>query len=432
MTHRVVRTTGALALVAVGAIGTLGATQDSARAAGSYNASAAASGLRFSVSSDQFPVAYSPIDVTAPMAQVSSSTVEHTAFASYPFPGDLAAATPGLIGGLAADQGYPLPFSVPGYPFVANARCSDDARTVSVPDTEGAGLPGRVPYTMTSSCTPTGAEARASSGSSSVQGGVGVTVGYVAAIARSGQDSADTATAIGTSEATGINVAGGLLQLSGLTATASATVNPSGGFTPASSFGIGTVSVAGTPVSFGPQGFGGAGNTTPVDVSAINTILKNAGIELTYITETRTKTSVTSAGLQITMTQKDPQSGVPVITRYVFGQVTASADAQTFDTAPAGTAPTGTAPTGTTPGGTAGSTVDAAGLPNTTVGAVPPATGLAPTVGIVPSDATQVVKRTGISGSILSFYLVLVLAGVALLGSSGLAAFVKGALPWTR
>ncbi|WP_020629232.1 hypothetical protein [Sporichthya polymorpha] len=422
----------AVVLLATGAAGAIATTTGSATAAGSYQASAAAQGLRFTISSEAFPVEQSPIDVTAPMAQASSSSVEQQAFASYPYPGSLAAAAPGLIGGLAADQGYPLPFAVPGYPMVANSRCTDDNRTTKVPDTEGAGLPGSLPYTMTSTCGPSSAEAKASSGSSSVQGGVGLTVGHVAAIARAAQDADGLTSAVGTSEATGINVAGGLLQLSGLTATAAATVNPSGTFNPDSTFGIGTISVAGTPVSFGPKGFTSPANSTPVDVSAINAILKNAGIELTWITETRTKTSITSAGLQITMTQQDPQSGLPVITRWVFGQVTASADAQSFDTAAgpatspvdAATSP-GAVPAAPVPG------VDAAGAPGLvpSTGVVP---GTAPTVNLA-SPATQVI-RTGwfSSGSVLSFYAVLGLAGLALLVSSGLVSPLRKVVPWTR
>jgi hypothetical protein len=317
--------------------------------------------------------------------------------------------------------------------MVANARCSGDTRTVSVPDTEGAGLPGRLPYTMTAGCTPTSASAKGESGSSSVQGGVGLTVAHVAAIATAGQNQNGLTTAVGRSEATGINIGDGLLQLSGLTALASATVNSSGAFTPESSFTIGTVSVAGTPTSFGPHGFSSAaGNPTPVDVSAINTILKNAGIELTYITESRTKTSITSAGLQITFTQKDPQSGVPVITRYIFGQVSANAEAQSFDTGSAAAPTDAAAAPGATTGVAPASGVDTAALPGTGVVPQTSLTGAPPTVDLA-QPGRQIIRSGWFSsGSVLSFYLVLVLAGAALLGSSGFVAVVRKVVPWTR
>jgi hypothetical protein len=428
--RRATRAAGALTLIAVGTIGAVGAGQDSARAAGSYQAGAAAVGLRLTMSSDQFPVAQTPIDLSAPVAQVSSSSVNQQAFSSYPYPGDLAVSAPGLIGGLAADQGHQLPFAMPGYPMVANARCGGDTQSVSVPDTEGAGLPGRLPYTMTSSCTPTGASAKGESGSSSVQGGVGLSVAHVAATAQAGQNPAGTTTAVAASDATGVSVGGGLLQLSGLIANATGTVTPGGVFTPASSFTIGTVSVAGTPAAFGPKGFTGApGQSTPVDVTALNTILKNAGIELTYITQSQTKTSITSAGVQISLTQKDPQSGVPVITRYIFGQVSANADAQSFDQSAA----TSTAPTDTAAAAPDATGIDNAALPGAAIGPSTGALTSAPrTVDLMQPQADRVVARTGVSGTVLSCYLILVLAGVALLGSSGLVAVLRKALPWTR
>lgn len=433
---RVLRAAGALALVAVGAVGTLGATQGSARAAGSYQAGAAADGLRLTISSAQFPVAENVLDLTAPKAQASSGSTEQQAFASYPFPGDLAAAAPGLLAGLAADQGQPLPFALPGYPLSAAVRCGGDTRTAKVPDTEGAGLPGSLPYTMTSACTPTSAEARASSGSSSVQGGVGLTLAHVAAIARAGQDTAGTTTAVGTSEATGINVGGGLLQLSGLVAIASATVNSAGAFTPTSSFTIGTLSVAGAPASFGPTGFTSAGGQAPLDVSAVNSVLKSAGIELTYISETRTKTSITSAGLAITMTQKDPQSGVPIVTRYLFGQVSANASAQSFidsiGSIPAAAAipAVGAPPADEASGAAAPTVVDGVAAAPSISGDVPSATD-PPSVDLTQAQVNRIAvgSAPATSGSVLSFYLVLVLAGTAIFGSSGLASYLRRVVP---
>ncbi|HEY3603401.1 MAG TPA: choice-of-anchor P family protein [Sporichthyaceae bacterium] len=426
---RAVRVAGAAILVAVGAVGAVGVMPGSARAAGSYEAGAAVDGLRLTISSAQFPVASDFLDVTAPKAQVSSSSQDHQAFASYPYPGDLASAAPGLIAGLAADQGHPLPFAVPGYPLVAAVRCSGDTQTAKVPDTEAAGLPGSLPYTMTSTCTPHGAEAHASSGSSSTQGGVGLTVAHITADAHSGQSSTGVTTATGNSEATGINVGGGLLQLSGLLSTATATVSPSGAFTPASSFTIGTMSVAGTAVDFGPSGLSfPQGSNTPVDVSALNTVLKNAGIELTYLAENHTKTSVTSAGLQITATQHDPQSGVPVVTRYLFGQATANASEQNFTdgvAAPPVLSPPGAvAPTG--PVDLSSAAVPPA-LTDNAAPAVAPAT-----VNLMTPQASQVAQRTVASGSVLSFYLILVLTGAALLASSGLVVQLKKVVPWIR
>jgi hypothetical protein len=47
-------------------------------------------------------------------------------------------------------------------------------------------------------------------------------------------------------------------------------------------------------------------------------------------------------------------------------------------------------------------------------------------------QASQVAQRTVASGSVLSFYLILVLAGAALLASSGLVVQLKKVVPWIR
>jgi hypothetical protein len=54
------------------------------------------------------------------------------------------------------------------------------------------------------------------------------------------------------------------------------------------------------------------------------------------------------------------------------------------------------------------------------------------TVNLMPPQASQVAQRTVASGSVLSFYLILVLAGAALLASSGLVVQLKKVVPWIR
>jgi hypothetical protein len=441
------RTVVALSLILAGGIGLLALPKTPAHAAGSYEATAASSGMRVLVQSDEFPVARDLLDTNLPIAQAASSSVAQKAFSSYPYPGDTVASIPGLIGGLLASAGHPLPVPVPGYPLVAYASCNDNSQTVKVPDGTGAGLPADPPYTMTSSCTPTSANALASAGSSSSQGGTAVKAGYVAAAASASQGKDGQVDATAHAEATGFSFAGGLLSLSGLMADARVAVSASGTVTPTSSFEAGKISVAGTSVGFGPGGFTAGGQVVPVDVSALNSVLSQAGIKVTYLTASKGSGTATSAGIQVAVTQKDPQSGTPIIVTYIFGQATASASSQRFDDGSSnGSTNTGSA--GSTSGGSpsGGSPVDAG-----TSGAVSarPPLGSGPSLGSPPlvdngsppsltaNGPATTASPAGQSGplsrgSVLSFYLVLVLSGAALLSSSSVARYLGVKLLWTQ
>lgn len=425
-----------VALLLVGSAGALTSLSPSVNAAISYSAGAAASGMRFRISSDAFPVAPDLVDFTLPSAQATSSSITQRSFATYPYPGDTAASLPGLMGGLAAQYGIPIPVPLPGYPLSTSSTCSDRPAQSSVPDAAGAGVPVDPPYTMTASCTPSSANARASSGSASSEGGIGVRAAYVAATAEASERNG-VVRAGAHAEATALSLGGGLLELSGLDAHASIRVTPDGTAVPETSFKIGKLSVAGQTVAFGPSGWTAAGQNVPVDPSTLNSLLSAAGIHIDYISASRTATSVTSAGLQITVTVAEPQSGLPIEARFIFGQVTANAQATSFDD---GGRLGGSTGESTPPGGSFSDVGSDNPLPPVQQTAVSPLGPSPESIGAEPptlADSGASTRALALSAGdhasrlVLSFYLVLVLSGLGLLVSSSAARYLGVKLLWT-
>src|SRR5438445_6738615 len=83
-----------------------------ASAESSFNGVAGADGVRLTVFNATAPVAQTPVDGGGPTAQASLDSLGSSkAFASYPYPGDILIAVPGLLAGLT---GLPAP---PGYPL---------------------------------------------------------------------------------------------------------------------------------------------------------------------------------------------------------------------------------------------------------------------------------------------------------------------------
>jgi hypothetical protein len=194
-------------------------------------------------------------------------------------------------------------------------------------------------------------------------------------------------------------------------------VDASGKKAQTSSFDLGTFTIAGIKVGLTQNGLQLANSVLPVPSLAIlNTLLSTAGISLELLPGSKTATSITSEGLQINL----PVEGATVVS-IVIGQATAELNDQ-FVPPPANTQPTITAPTST---GSTNSEVPSSSSNDSSNGVVTqpapitsPASvsnspsGVTPNVGSEPLATAQFAGHLGPDG--LNFYLILLLAGVAL------------------
>ena len=310
---RALRVTGAAGLLAAAVLGVAtGVAQGEEAPAqpSSYEAVASAEGFRFSFGAPGFVAVDTFIDGGGPVSQsVIDGLGNSRAFASLPYPGDLAITGPGLVAGLT---GLPSP---PPYPFYVSS---------SHPTTpEGkVAQPG---YELTASSTESLSKASTMTGGGQGDGPSGSSIGKTITNAETSRDATSGAvTAVATGTADVINI-GGVLRIGQVDAKAKVVRSPGTDPTREASFVINGVSIAGQTVGFSEKGFTLAGTNTPLPAgNPLTEALKQAKISVQYLSQIDNPDGVVSPGLVIRQEQATP-GGPTMVFRYVLGQMAASA-----------------------------------------------------------------------------------------------------------
>jgi hypothetical protein len=307
---RLAAASGLLASTVLGVASTGAGGAEAPAGPTSYEAVASAEGFRFSFGAPGFVAVDTFIDGGGPLSQsVIDGLGNSRAFASLPYPGDLAISGPGLLAGLT---GLPSP---PTYPFYVSS---------SHPTTPEAkvGQPG---YELAAAST----ESR-SVGSTMTGGGSGneenaSSIGKTITNAETSRDATSgvvTAVAKGTADVVNI---GGVLRIGQVDAKAKVTRGPGAEPTREASFVVNGVTIAGQSVGFSDKGFTLAGTNTPIPPgNPLLEALKQAKITVQYLARVDNPDGVVSPGLVIRHEQATP-SGPTMVFRYVFGQMAASA-----------------------------------------------------------------------------------------------------------
>jgi hypothetical protein len=389
----------------------------SAAAAGppsSYSIVAAANAGSVEVDAANFPLlapqaAY--LSVSTAQAELDSFGGS-TAFAGAPFAGQTIEGVGGLVSGLGSGGVLPpLPPTLPGYVTTSNpAKQSDSA-------TQG-------PYTL---------DAHSDTNTSTSTAGIAAVAGQPKLLSAAATASATLNTddsLIATADSTTQPLAiGGLVQLGTISATATMTVDPDGKLRKSSSLDLGTITVAGIKVGLGEDGLQVVGGVLPgPSMAAINGLLRPAGLSIEFLPETETRTSVTSAGLQITEKRNLPIEGASGVV-ITIGQATASL---TYHEAPpsSSTTPAGQGPPSFPRAGSSPSFPAQDTLPGSAGGVLAPEIAGAPSptqITAVSPMSTESMVRLGPDAT--RWYLLLIAAGIMLTAASRLAShFALGAI----
>jgi hypothetical protein len=231
-----------------------------------------------------------------------------TAFASVPFFGQTIEGIGGLVDGLGSGVLPPIPQTLPGYVSSNNPAVPTDTASQG-------------PYTVS-----------ASSGDTSSTAAAGIAASSEPALLSSAATATTDVESDGTLQSTAQSSTqplslGSLVQLGTIQASASMTLDPSGNLVQTSSFDLGTITLAGIKVGLTDQGLKLIGNTLAVpSLDALNAILASTGVSLALLPSTKTATSITSEGLQITLTKSLPIEGASALT-IILGQATAQLQA---------------------------------------------------------------------------------------------------------
>lgn len=343
--------------ILLGAAPLIGATD--ARAALSFTATASADVVHLTYVVKDAPVSETIFSGGSPSAGALLDAIGNsTAVAAASNPGDQITSLPSTARGL-----YPQLSALPDYPYFAVSRAPS---TPSSSQEVG-------PFLLSAESEANRSVARA--GGDTVHES-GVVLGHASSLAETSTDGA-TVVARATTLATGISVAA--VEIGAVRSVASMV---SGGREPqqSSELVVTGLSVAGVPLSFGPQGVSLAGQNSPVpDSSPVAKALAEQGVGLRYLEPVVTKDSVLTAGLEIT-TRFQPPDGSP------FGLVTQSLTlGRSFVSLTAsGSGSTATAGTDSASGAAVDGAAAPAGgvLPSTDGAAIPgAAAGIVPGVG---------------------------------------------------
>jgi hypothetical protein len=411
----------ALALAVVGAVPAHGSTVTS------FEATAAAEGVRVGVAAPSFVVVDQLVDVGVPVAQSTVDGLGNSkAFASNPYPGELVISGPGLIAGvtpLPNPGNYPL-YAATSYPTSREAK-------VSQPN-----------YELSAKSAEQSSDAVASAGGSATDSSVAAV--KATATSRRAADSG-TVSAEAVSTADGVNLAGGTLRIGAIRATAKVARQPNHQPARSSSLSVDGVSVGGQSVGFNDKGLVIAGTSTPLpDNSPIAQVLAGANISVRYLKAITDPDGVVSPGLVITQRQQVPQGPMLIVT-YVFGRAVAHASviggavaagaAEPIQVGssggvaePAGLANANAtaAVAGATPGTAGGSAVAATGAPS-----VAPSSAHVERTAIAPAGRTSSARVGKGGASTASIYVILIIGAVIALGGGQLLRMMGVRMAWT-
>jgi hypothetical protein len=371
---------------------------------GSFTLTARADAANFGVIDPSAPILPAGQLVTASPATAQASfdsLGQSSGFASLPYPGEFVATLPGTLNGLLAGSFPPLP----SYPFYVSSSYP------TAPNSSNS----QGPYGISATSSPTSSMADAI---------VGVATGApqvasVHARSESTQNADGSLVADAMTDMEGFTF-GQLLRIGSVTSHARLTVTAGQASRMTDSLQLGTMTVAGTLIGLTDKGIQVGSTTAPSpSASAVSSLLKSAGIELTYLPASRTPTSVHSAAIQISYTTKLPSQG-SVVSTITLGQSSATIEATVT---PAVSITAGSlATTASRPpdvgslGSTGTSELPSTPAPSASAPAAAPVA--APALPGLVTPVGRVVTPKDPSGK--SFYLALVLAGVAMVGISQL------------
>ena len=315
---------GVLAAAVLAVATTVAGGAEAPPAPTSYEAVASAEGVRFSFGAPGFVAVDTFIDGGGPVSQsVIDGLGNSRAFASLPYPGDLAISGPGLLAGLT---GLPSP---PPYPFYVSS---------SHPTTPESKLaqPG---YALTAKSAESSSEGSTMTGGGSGSGASASAVGSTVTDATTSRDAASgVVTAVATGTADVVNI-GGVLRIGQVDARAKVTRGPGTDPTREATFVINGMTIAGQTVGFSEKGFTFAGTNVPIPPgNPLLAALAQAKITVQYLSRVDNPDGVVSPGLVIRQEQATP-GGPTMVIRYVFGQMAASATVSGSPTSIGGSLP---------------------------------------------------------------------------------------------
>jgi hypothetical protein len=307
------------------ALATLALAPLAASAAGerSFEATAAADGVRSLTTSPGAPLTDEVADAGGPTAQARLSSIgTSTGFAAYPFPGSTVLGAPATAG--TSQVSYPFAVSS-SYPVSPKASSSQG------------------PYSLAAASQEARSTASASSGSDDPAGSAAAAVAAHATVSLVG------GTVTAQAESDDHSLGTGPLSLGRVRATALVTAPATGAPTRRWTFEAEGLSAGGMAFSVGPAGLTVAGTTTPLpDSSPVTSVLAGAGIKVTYIAAELTPTSVTSAGLKVAVTSPAGQTTTYLLGR-ALARVTQAVDAGATTTGFPPPPPTSVTPAGPAP-----------------------------------------------------------------------------------
>jgi hypothetical protein len=406
----------AIATVLTPAAATLGAPSASAApndpagasdfGTGTYKGSAAADGIRATLSLKDYLIIEDFVDGGGPTASATLDSLgESTAFSSLPYPGGTGVALPGLISTLSGK-------SVPTYPFYVSSQSpSNPEATVRQPG-----------YLMHAESTEDHSSAETQAGTTTNTGEELGTFSTASVDFVGG-----TITSLGEART---RFALGALQLNGSFSRAVVTVTPDGKITKSSTFEASTIHLGNLAIGVTDKGLVVGPEGAPLDPARqVSDAVTQDGVTVKFLPAVETANSVLSSGLEISMEHAVPNVGNSKgVVSYIVGRSFAQAEAAGFS---AGTG-TGTPVAGDT-GAAAPATatpatgVDAAGLPGTVPAGELPATTPGTVAGAAPVPTANFVNAATVQPDLtkLSFYPILAaIVPILLLAAIGARRFV--------
>jgi hypothetical protein len=269
-------------------------------AATTFEAVAAADGIRVGMRVPNAPVTDTPVDSGGPTAQaVLNSSGVSRAFASHPYPGEAVVTGPGTVAGFTGGQVSP-----PAYPFAV----ASDYPTVAEQSNESG------PYILKVSSGERRSESEARVGAAP-----GPLVSSQAVVEL---DAAGGATGAAVSDVSSLAV--GDVRLGRVLSTARVTRGADGDLTRSSDLQVTGFTVAGTAVALGPAGLTLAGSAVPLPpADPVRQTLAGAGITVTYLAAQPQPNGVVAPGLAISAPVQLAGGNTATVT-YTLGQTSAS------------------------------------------------------------------------------------------------------------
>jgi hypothetical protein len=365
------------------------------------------------VYSPNAPLSNTLSDVRVPSAQAQVDGLGNSVgFGAAPYPGDTAVSAPGLAASALCSNAQQCQ-GLPPYPLIATSAYPSKPN-----DVVDAGA-----FRLVANSTATTASGEATAGGAAQTNSVGRLLAHADA---KGDPDTQEVTADATSTTDVISV-GGVLRIGSVVASAHAELTPDGNVKKQTTCVVDGVSVAGVAAQITPTGVQVAGQKRPLDLSPVASALKAAGITAQLVQPTETATSVTSGA--VVVTQQQTVHGQAFTHTYTFGGANAAVTAVTVPTTTAviPSTPLVSAPAPTVPGATSGTPATA----GSTIPGTPSRTIPGPTV----QPPTAPLSLRGLAAFsrmwTAQFYLILVVAGLVILGGARLTTTLAVRRTWT-